>query len=247
MYNRKNKYYGFTLAEVLITLAIIGVVAALTIPSVVNNYQKQETVTRLKKAFSALANTTNLAIAEHGPIQGWTLYKSDETVPGTSLNGSVYFADNYLVPYLKVQKNCENNTTGDCQFKFLYLNKTGPLNLGTAWSRFILTDGTMIASWPNISENEFQENKTAWVYVDINGKRGPNMVGKDVFQFIYYLDYWDTSIHAIGKFAPRNFHYSRALLTNPETSYACHRGGTGENCATLIMKDGWQIRDDYPW
>jgi prepilin-type N-terminal cleavage/methylation domain-containing protein len=61
---------AFTLAEVLITLAIIGVVAALTIPTVVRNYQKQETITRLKKAYSALANTTNLAMAEYGPLEG---------------------------------------------------------------------------------------------------------------------------------------------------------------------------------
>ena len=41
--------FGFTLAEVLITLGIIGVVAALTLPSLVTNYQKQVTVNKLKK------------------------------------------------------------------------------------------------------------------------------------------------------------------------------------------------------
>jgi prepilin-type N-terminal cleavage/methylation domain-containing protein len=61
---------GFTLSEVLITLAVIGTVAALTIPAVVSNYQKHQTVTRLKKTYSALANTTNLAIADHGPVEG---------------------------------------------------------------------------------------------------------------------------------------------------------------------------------
>jgi prepilin-type N-terminal cleavage/methylation domain-containing protein len=45
---------GFTLAEVLITLAVIGVVAALTIPTVVRNYQKTQTVTKLKKTYSAM-------------------------------------------------------------------------------------------------------------------------------------------------------------------------------------------------
>ena len=54
---------GFTLAEVLITLAIIGIVAALTIPSVISNYQQQEFKTGLKKAVSVLneAIQTNIA------------------------------------------------------------------------------------------------------------------------------------------------------------------------------------------
>ena len=55
---------GFTLAEILITLAIIGIVAALTIPSVISNSQQQEYKTGLKKAVSVLnqAITTNLAL-----------------------------------------------------------------------------------------------------------------------------------------------------------------------------------------
>ena len=43
---------GFTLAEVLITLGIIGVVAALTMPALIGNYQKKEITTRLKKTYS---------------------------------------------------------------------------------------------------------------------------------------------------------------------------------------------------
>ena len=46
--------FGFTLAEVLITLGIIGVVAALTLPSLVTNYQKQVTVNKLKKFYNGL-------------------------------------------------------------------------------------------------------------------------------------------------------------------------------------------------
>ncbi|MFQ8625693.1 MAG: type II secretion system protein [Candidatus Gastranaerophilaceae bacterium] len=44
-----KNYSGFTLAEVLITLGIIGVVAALTMPSVINNYKEKETIAKLKR------------------------------------------------------------------------------------------------------------------------------------------------------------------------------------------------------
>ena len=60
------KFKGFTLAEVLITLAIIGIVAALTIPSVISNYQQQEFKTGLKKAVSVLNEAIQINIAQDG-------------------------------------------------------------------------------------------------------------------------------------------------------------------------------------
>ncbi len=57
---------GFTLAEVLITLGIIGVVAALTLPSLVAKYKEKQYVTALKKAVSILDNAYRLAIFENG-------------------------------------------------------------------------------------------------------------------------------------------------------------------------------------
>lgn len=51
---------AFTLSEVLITLGIIGVVAALTIPSVVNNYKKQQFRTGLKKEYSVLLQALDM-------------------------------------------------------------------------------------------------------------------------------------------------------------------------------------------
>ena len=81
---------AFTLAEVLITLTIIGVIAALTIPNLLQKHQEQETVTRLKKAYSTLSQTTAKAIADNGPISTWEV--DNET-----------FADKYLLPYLNMR------------------------------------------------------------------------------------------------------------------------------------------------
>src|SRR5574344_2590672 len=57
---------AFTLAEVLITLAIIGVVAALTIPTLITNYQKKQYVTQLKKSYSNITNAFHTAMANDG-------------------------------------------------------------------------------------------------------------------------------------------------------------------------------------
>ncbi len=218
---------AFTLAEVLITLAIIGVVAALTIPTVVRNYQKHQTVTQLKKTYSALANTTNLAIAEYGPIEGWEINESTGA-------GSENFANKYLIPYLKVQKNCKIQTTGDCTFYISYLNSITTNQLGQNWARFYLTDGTLIIVY-NYNEGGI---KYVEVYVDLNGQRKPNKVSRDIFYFVYFLN--------TGKFMPNGYEGSREYLKSL-TESGCNPDRNGKYCSTLIMKDGWQIRDDYPW
>ncbi len=68
-----KKNTGFTLAETLITLAIIGVVAALTIPSVVQKYEESVTQNRLKTTYSTIYNAYNLLIAEKGTLDTWGL------------------------------------------------------------------------------------------------------------------------------------------------------------------------------
>ena len=62
------KHAAFTLAEVLITLGIIGVVAALTLPTLIQNHQKQVYVTQLKKAYSTLNNAINKMAVDEGVV-----------------------------------------------------------------------------------------------------------------------------------------------------------------------------------
>ncbi len=232
---------GFTLAEVLITLAIIGVVAALTIPSVVRNYQKTQTVTQLKKAYSALVNTTNLAIAQEGPIAQWA-------VGHWNPEDSKTFANTYLIPYLKVAKNCETKTTNECKFEAISLNNScslndgGSCNLGSNYARFFLNDGTLVAV-VTYSQTSPTEQKFATIRIDINGQKKPNVYGKDVFLFRYFITGYGNAYD--GKFVPYGHQSSRSNIT--QEGGPCNKTGDGSYCAALIMKDGWEIKDDYPW
>ncbi len=72
---KSNKEKGFTLAEVLITLAIIGVIAAIAVPSVISNSQQQEFKTGLRKAVSVLnsAITMNMALDGESPYDNANL------------------------------------------------------------------------------------------------------------------------------------------------------------------------------
>ncbi len=106
--------YGFTLAEVLITLAIIGVVAAISIPSVISNSQQQEFKTGLRKAVSVLNSSITMNMA----LDGETPYDNINT-----------FA--YLQKYMSILKSTNDRST-----YFYTVNKGGYMN-----AAFYTTDG----------------------------------------------------------------------------------------------------------
>lgn len=164
---------AFTLAEVLITLGIIGVVAAMTMPSLIQNYQEKATVTKLKKCYSLVSQAYVSILNDEGG--------SDTLQAGDDLEMMEKFGK-----YLKYQKTCGRNK--GCFPNVTYKSVTG--NGYSKWeddttdrSRAILTDGTLImfnksAMWRGKGNYLY-----AQIYVDINGFKGPNQLGRDFFYF----------------------------------------------------------------
>jgi len=181
---------AFTLAEILITLAIIGIVAILTIPNLINNYSEKETVTKLKKIYSVLNNAYRLAEVENGPITSWfdneaEMYQKDEAGniirndKGESLVTNEYKQANDIIAskfkqYLNVTKDCGHDT-GCFSDELHYLQGENTINLINYQQNtryfLALNDGTFIGFLRD------------GIYVDVNGFKGPNTIGKDVFQF----------------------------------------------------------------
>ena len=174
---RKN---AFTLAEVLITLGIIGVVAAMTLPSLIQNKTEKDTVVRLKKSYSVIENAFRLAVNEHGEIQNWGWAMS------TDSNASTVSADilSKIIPYLKVSKKCLNQEgcfIKNNYYKFLSGEnhmQYSPNEYGK--SATILADGTILI----LRTYSPDRYALGYIYVDINGNKSPNTYGKDMFQFI---------------------------------------------------------------
>lgn len=234
MYFAKKRLYksnGFTLAEILITLGIIGVVASMTIPILVNNYTKQATAEKLKKVYSTLSQTTRMAEYDTGlQVSQWfTSNVTDGTAAGAQI-----FAETYLIPYLQVAKNCGLSSTSDCNETVNSLSPSRGVYayFDSNYEKFFLNDGTGIFVYHyDTTYNRFM------VYVDINGQSKPNTMGKDVFLFFYM---------STGKFIPEALINRNTALTEP--NYGCNKdGGRGTFCSGLIMMDGWRIADDYPW
>jgi len=171
------KKQGFTLAEVLIVLVILGVIAAMTVPSLMNSSNQQIYLTGLQKAYSTLNNAIQLASIE----QGETPVKKDEK----------QFIDDVLAPVLKVASKDKDKGTG-----------TGP----TAGKEYVQTqDGVRIyvVNSPNKANgcndipadiSKVQASTACHtIIVDVNGEKGPNKLtgsvikGKLGDQFFLYV------------------------------------------------------------
>ena len=119
---KRKRSYGFTLAEVLITLAIIGVVAALSIPAVISNSQQQEFKTGLRKAVSVLnsAITMNMALDGESPYDNVDLYnylmRHMSILKSTSRTG--WYSKNRTGGSLNVNYNSAFYTTDGMRFEF---------------------------------------------------------------------------------------------------------------------------------
>lgn len=228
------KFKAFTLAEVLITLGIIGIVAAMTLPSLIGNYQKKQTVIRLKEAYTLLNQTVEQSQLINSEINSWNF----GTGHGYG-NESVAFLDTYIAPYLKVTHKCygsgctkvtKHDLTGKT-YRF-YLEDT------TYYGRSIyLTNGMQI--W--VYTDSDQEPKIAGIVVDINGDRRPNLVGRDIFFF--ELKNTSTQVLLQGTGLPRE-----TLINHKGEGCNITAGNVaGRYCGALIQLDGWEIREDFPW
>ncbi|MCD8024855.1 MAG: type II secretion system GspH family protein [Candidatus Gastranaerophilales bacterium] len=245
--NRINRKKAFTLAEVLITLAIIGVVAAMTIPTVLSNYQKKETVTRLKKTYSELAQAISASQLENENYQSWDY----------SLNAYDFF-NKYLTPFIKISET----TVSDARlegYKWLQISgneETGLWNLRVSGEHRIITLSSGVQIFlPTIYTSGQTSNatsKSTGFLVDLNGFNKPNQLGKDLFYFTLHINKglllaYKNDDESYDDIPMRTREELMDKSQSPTYSYQCNKQGRGLWCGALIMVDNWEIRSDYPW
>jgi type II secretory pathway pseudopilin PulG len=234
---------GFTIAELLIVMGVIGIIAEMTIPALVRDNEKIQTASQLSKAYTTIAEAVKLSEIDNGSNEFW-----DWGV------GGEYLAtfEKYFAPYLKVTKYCTEDLFSivNCGYgvsgtqKIYWIKGTTYLSGGIfAWwggTLVVLADGmTMFLTKGNyvdpIGNSGVSDSNAKLVLVDVNGGKPPNRIGRDVFIFILVPD--------------------RGLMPNlydgddSDIDDYCRNmtGKFGASCAAKIMKDGWQIKSDYPW
>ena len=182
--NKSSRKAAFTLAEVLITLGIIGVVAAITMPTLIQKYQEKQTVAALEKAYSVLSQVALQAQEEHGDISTWIILDENQN--------STREIFSYFEPYFKIVRKCDNkpgcwakNTmslTGVARWSGNYYN-------GDKYINVTLADGMNLSF--DICEPFYTvfglptEIMRPFIIfgVDTNGDKQPNTIGKDIFFF----------------------------------------------------------------
>ncbi len=171
-----SKLFGFTLAETLITLGVIGVVAALTLPSVINNYRNKQLQVAFKAAYSIFSQTVINMVEEDGAGLKKKYTKYD------SASQSYVNANEF---YDKFYKYSKLNVIGKCSYsgKIMNYNKTGEAYssytsytiVGRETIDKLLSNG--MCSYLYVNAGQIN------ITVDVNGTRGPNMLGHDIFYF----------------------------------------------------------------
>ena len=243
-----KNFFGFTLAEVLITLGIIGVVAAITMPALIQNYKKHVVVNQLKKAYSEISQAIKLAEIDYGSMETWDL--SDFS---SMRERNVYFGKNYLLPHIKTTKFCEAASKECWAEKTYNLNGSIAYNLAEPniyHSAFTTASGYSVYMW-------IHGNGTGmWYVVDINGLKEPNRFGRDIFALT--ANWGKTTLKKgiypagidIAPSVTRENIINGDLPDSANGSYRCKKTNgiyAGVYCGALIMLDGWKISDDYPW
>ena len=184
---------AFTLAEVLITLGIIGVVAAMTMPSLITAKQEKATISTIKKNYSIFANALLMAQNDNGELYTWGITKDADGLNLVSSN---------LKPYLKIIEDCGVGEKSDCapgdngKFKDLTGRKRTEDFSSSDYYSFRLNDGTAVAiQLKTKAECISSESSCMNFYIDTNGKKYPNTLGKDIF---YFDGYGNGKLRAAG-------------------------------------------------
>lgn len=170
--------FGFTLAEVLITLGVIGVVAAITIPTLMSAHRERVNITQLKKTHSLLSEAFKLAVAENGEIEGWDIGTYENNYNSSAKLFSI------VKPYLKLSEDCGKQGCFSSK-KYKALNGKTDFswqpNTHPVYYKSRLLNGTSLAFW---SAGYCHDNGgCGTIFVDVNGDAPPNQAGIDYFRF----------------------------------------------------------------
>ena len=242
-HERVNKV-AFTLAEVLITLAIIGVVAAMTMPTLIQNHQKKSLEVATKKFYSMMSQAVKQYMADEGvdDLRN-TVLASDNYMEDEDASKEIESLRSFVTKYLKVAKECDHDAN-DC-FATTYKAWNGDdisnvdFTEDTNWDRrrdYVLADGAII---------RIGYEYPITLYVDVNGKKGPNKIGYDLWSMSIF---YDGSIDE-GSLSPeckKNDdcpHGANNQQEMREFRFSCCQDGSYGGCFGHFMENGFKF--DY--
>ena len=160
-----NKKFAFTLSEVLVTMGIIGVISALTVPTLVNNYQRKAQALQFRKTVTDIGNAVDMLITEEGK---------------SKFSATTYYnnLDGFVRDKLKTIKTCSKDETNKC-----FANENYNTINGAAGSAFTCEGNSYVLASP-AAICMTKSGTSVKVNIDVNGQDGPNIGGRDMFIFM---------------------------------------------------------------
>ena len=173
---------AFTMAEVLITLGIIGIIAAMTLPSLIGKYQFKVFEVGLKKQYSLLQNAINLAVNDEG-IQSCYTYFPEGSISYSAKTQDCDLLLNFLVSLLKLKPYNDDIKAKYAKRDIVRAQDGKSINWNCDYDSAVsnanvygANDGTIFMF--------YLKNVPAFVLIDVNGEQKPNKWGYDVFAMI---------------------------------------------------------------
>ena len=203
----------------LVTLGIIGVVSAMTVPTLMQNHQRKTYVTQLHKVYNEFQ-------------QAAVMYQNDKnavnlTEAGLNSQDKVY---EFINTYFKVVKSCDN--FNECFAEAdTYKNLDGSSTKGfdETTKTFVLSNGAAIRPWYTKKGDSLIN-----IMVDINGRQGPNIEGRDMFLMCLYNN---GVIDDTSSSAPLSTDERDKLFTG-----TCLKSSSGiGGCFGKILNDNWEM------
>ena len=252
-----HKKAAFTLAEVLITLGIIGVVAAITLPTLVANYQKQVWVNQLKKTYTTLNEGYKQMAASEGCT---TLRCADISTEGSSLNEPDFRKVKAKEKFVKTFKlenvyvdDMPNNSIYNYKIKVVSGEVDEEEEESSFSDSFVRNDGAgLVGTTSNGEIISFMGSLVGpLIIVDINGLKSPNTIGRDIFLFSgfdfndtamvtpFYSKKWVEAMVAGGRTDEISEEERIQLINDDCTTTTSTEGGM--TCAEKIIMDGWKM------
>lgn len=220
--NSNRKKIGFTIPEILLTLVVIGVSAALTIPSMINNYGEHERIAKISKFYSNLNMAIETSVAKGEDYSYYTVVNSSA--------GMKSFFDSFLKSTLSVMNVC---SSGDdtCWYGDKLSSMSGSeIDLGSNVLKFTMIDGTNV-QLVNADSGKFntlfgiskEPSEGLAIVFDINGAKKPNVIGEDIFAAVFTVD---------DGIVPAYYGAEDSVISSD-----CSKSGTGFSCIQKYLQN----------
>lgn len=213
----QSKKRAFNLTEVLITLTVIGVVSALTIPAVLTSRAKQTTAVKLEKFYLAMSDATKM----------WSMTVNSLNYPANAVNNAdktLDFWNKNFAKYFNVisaQPYQENGEDSNGYIKIVFAN-----------------GASVLARLEGINNFNFY-------YCTKSDCEVGHYDGKTSFLFTMYKDKFYTGFPIPQH--PEQLTYNRETLLDYCRNGYDEDENKKPLCSRLIQVDGWRIANDYPW